>query len=218
MSAADPEIANRIAAGGIETNDHDAGRGPPVLFIHGSGPGVSAWANWRLAIPPLSRSYRVIAPDMAGFGFSDRPRASNTARRPGSRRRSAFWSARDREGACGRQLVWRRDRARARRPPARAGRAACPDGACRRSVPDHAGSRRGLGLRALVGVDAQAPRHLRLRPEPRERRTGGPALSRQHPPRLSRILRRDVPARRASAGSRRSASREADIRAIRTRR
>ncbi len=73
MSAADPEIANRIAAGGIETNYHDAGRGPPVLFIHGSGPGVSAWANWRLAIPPLSRSYRVIAPDMAGFGFSDRP-------------------------------------------------------------------------------------------------------------------------------------------------
>jgi 2-hydroxymuconate-semialdehyde hydrolase len=73
MSAADPEIANRIDAGGIETNYHDVGRGPPVLFIHGSGPGVSAWANWRLAIPPLSRSYRVIAPDMAGFGFSARP-------------------------------------------------------------------------------------------------------------------------------------------------
>jgi 2-hydroxymuconate-semialdehyde hydrolase len=73
MSTADPEIANRIAAGGIETNYHDVGRGPPVLFIHGSGPGVSAWANWRLAIPPLSRSYRVIAPDMVGFGFSDRP-------------------------------------------------------------------------------------------------------------------------------------------------
>ncbi len=71
--SADPEIANRIAAGGIETNYHDVGRGPPVLFIHGSGPGVSAWANWRLAIPPLSRSYRVIAPDMVGFGFSDRP-------------------------------------------------------------------------------------------------------------------------------------------------
>ena len=73
MSAADPEIAHRIAAGGIETNYHDVGRGPPLLFIHGSGPGVSAWANWRLAIPPLSRSYRVIAPDMVGFGFSERP-------------------------------------------------------------------------------------------------------------------------------------------------
>jgi 2-hydroxymuconate-semialdehyde hydrolase len=74
MSAADPEIADRIVAGGIETNYHDQGQGPAVLFIHGSGPGVSAWANWRLTIPALSKSYRVIAPDMVGFGFSDRPK------------------------------------------------------------------------------------------------------------------------------------------------
>jgi 2-hydroxymuconate-semialdehyde hydrolase len=73
MTAADSEIANRISAGGIETNYHDQGQGPAVLFIHGSGPGVSAWANWRLTIPMLAASYRVIAPDMAGFGFSDRP-------------------------------------------------------------------------------------------------------------------------------------------------
>ncbi len=74
MSAADPEIADRIVAGGIDTNYHDQGQGPAVLFIHGSGPGVSAWANWRLTIPALSASYRVIAPDMAGFGFSERPK------------------------------------------------------------------------------------------------------------------------------------------------
>ena len=73
MTAADPEIAERIEAGGVETNYHDVGRGPPVLFIHGSGPGVSAWANWRLTIPALSGSYRIVAPDMVGFGFSDRP-------------------------------------------------------------------------------------------------------------------------------------------------
>ncbi len=72
-SEANPEIANRISAGGIETNYHDQGEGPPVLFIHGSGPGVSAWANWRLTMPALAKSYRVIAPDMVGFGFSDRP-------------------------------------------------------------------------------------------------------------------------------------------------
>jgi len=60
-------------AGGIATNFHDEGAGSAVLLIHGSGPGVSAWANWRLAIPELSKSHRVIAPDMAGFGYSDRP-------------------------------------------------------------------------------------------------------------------------------------------------
>ena len=68
-----PEIANSINAAGIQTNYHDVGTGDPVLLIHGSGPGVSAWANWRLTIPELAKQCRVIAPDMAGFGFSERP-------------------------------------------------------------------------------------------------------------------------------------------------
>lgn len=73
MDAPNPEIARSLKAAGIETNFHDEGSGFPVLFIHGSGPGVSAWANWRLAIPELSKRHRVIAPDMVGFGFTERP-------------------------------------------------------------------------------------------------------------------------------------------------
>ncbi|OWW20264.1 alpha/beta fold hydrolase [Noviherbaspirillum denitrificans] len=69
---ANPEIAYSIRANGILTNFHDTGNGFPVLMIHGSGPGVSAWANWRLTMPELARRCRVIAPDMAGFGFSER--------------------------------------------------------------------------------------------------------------------------------------------------
>jgi 2-hydroxymuconate-semialdehyde hydrolase len=68
-----PEIANTIDAGGIATNYHDQGEGQPVMLIHGSGPGVTAWANWRLCIPALAEKYRVIAPDMVGFGYTDRP-------------------------------------------------------------------------------------------------------------------------------------------------
>ncbi|WP_136414156.1 alpha/beta fold hydrolase [Herbaspirillum sp. ST 5-3] len=68
-----PEIANSIRANGILTNYHDIGSGFPVLLIHGSGPGVSAWANWRLTMPELAKRSRVIAPDMAGFGFTERP-------------------------------------------------------------------------------------------------------------------------------------------------
>ena len=68
-----PEIAHSIQAAGIRTNYHDVGRGDTVLLIHGSGPGVSAWANWRLTLPALSEHFRVLAPDMAGFGFSERP-------------------------------------------------------------------------------------------------------------------------------------------------
>jgi 2-hydroxymuconate-semialdehyde hydrolase len=68
-----PEIGKSIVAAGLRTNYHDVGRGFPVLMIHGSGPGVSAYANWRLVMPELARDRRVIAPDMAGFGFTDRP-------------------------------------------------------------------------------------------------------------------------------------------------
>jgi 2-hydroxymuconate-semialdehyde hydrolase len=68
-----PEIANSVLANGIVTNYHDVGSGRPVLFIHGSGPGVSAWANWRLVLPECSKHFRIVAPDMVGFGFSERP-------------------------------------------------------------------------------------------------------------------------------------------------
>lgn len=68
-----PEIGKRVRTGGFETNVHDVGSGAPVLLIHGSGPGVSAWANWRLVIPALAKDRRVIAPDMVGFGYTDRP-------------------------------------------------------------------------------------------------------------------------------------------------
>jgi 2-hydroxymuconate-semialdehyde hydrolase len=68
-----PEIGKTILANGIATNYHDVGTGFPVLLIHGSGPGVSAWANWRLTIPALAAGRRVIAPDMVGFGYSERP-------------------------------------------------------------------------------------------------------------------------------------------------
>jgi len=73
MNQSDPEIGRRVRTGGFDTNLHDRGDGSPVLFIHGSGPGVSAWANWRGTLPVLAERFRVIAPDMVGFGFSDRP-------------------------------------------------------------------------------------------------------------------------------------------------
>lgn len=68
-----PEIGREITAAGYRTNVHDQGEGFPLMMIHGSGPGVTAWANWRLVIPELARERRVVAPDMLGFGYSERP-------------------------------------------------------------------------------------------------------------------------------------------------
>jgi pimeloyl-ACP methyl ester carboxylesterase len=52
----------------IDTGQPAAPAGPPVLLLHGSGPGVTATANWRLVIPALAAHRRVIAPDQLGFG------------------------------------------------------------------------------------------------------------------------------------------------------
>jgi pimeloyl-ACP methyl ester carboxylesterase len=69
-----PEIGKSAEADGIRTNYLEAGSGEEtVVLIHGSGPGVTSYANWRLVIPALAENFRVVAPDMVGFGFSDRP-------------------------------------------------------------------------------------------------------------------------------------------------
>ncbi|HIF51368.1 MAG TPA: alpha/beta fold hydrolase [Thiotrichaceae bacterium] len=73
MSDKNPEIANSIQTGSFKTNYHDVGDGDNVFLIHGSGPGVTAWANWRLCLPAFSEYFRVVAPDMSGFGFTERP-------------------------------------------------------------------------------------------------------------------------------------------------
>ncbi|WP_161962479.1 alpha/beta fold hydrolase [Nocardioides speluncae] len=70
---ANPEIGETVDVHGIRTNYQDVGTGAPVVLIHGSGPGVSAWANWRLTLPSLSERFRVLAPDILGFGYTERP-------------------------------------------------------------------------------------------------------------------------------------------------
>lgn len=72
MAEKRPEIANSIQTGEFKTNYHDLGNGYPVVLLHGSGPGVTAWANWNKLFPLWKDDFRVIAPDMAGFGFTQR--------------------------------------------------------------------------------------------------------------------------------------------------
>jgi 2-hydroxy-6-oxo-octa-2,4-dienoate hydrolase len=66
-------VGKSVDAFDIRTNYHESGTGgEAVILLHGSGPGVSAWTNWRRVLPALSAKYRVLAPDMAGFGFTER--------------------------------------------------------------------------------------------------------------------------------------------------
>lgn len=50
---------------------NEAGRGHPVLLLHGSGPGATGWSNFHRNIPALAERFRVIAWDAPGWGQSD---------------------------------------------------------------------------------------------------------------------------------------------------
>src|SRR2546421_9831074 len=48
------------------------GRGsPPVVFVHGLG--SAGYLEWRFTLPAIARARRVFAPDLPGFGRSDKP-------------------------------------------------------------------------------------------------------------------------------------------------
>ena len=48
----------------------DTGTGPPVVLLHGGGPGASGVSNYSRNIEPLAQHFRVIVPDMPGYGRS----------------------------------------------------------------------------------------------------------------------------------------------------
>lgn len=63
-------IGKSLVAAGHKTNYHEAGQGEALFLLHGSGPGVSGWGNWGKSITEFSDKWRVIVPDIAGFGFT----------------------------------------------------------------------------------------------------------------------------------------------------
>ncbi len=52
----------------------EAGEGPAVVFLHGSGPGASGYSNFKGNYPVFARAgYRCLVLDLVGFGYSDKP-------------------------------------------------------------------------------------------------------------------------------------------------
>ena len=68
-----PEIGKKIDIGNCVVNFQDEGQGEAIILLHGSGPGVTGYANWRLLIPVLAQDFRVLAPDVVGFGYTSHP-------------------------------------------------------------------------------------------------------------------------------------------------
>ncbi len=62
-----------IHSGSLSVHHVQGGRGRPVLFIHGLG--SSGYMEWRFNLGPAAARHRVYAPDLPGFGRSEKPRA-----------------------------------------------------------------------------------------------------------------------------------------------
>jgi 4,5:9,10-diseco-3-hydroxy-5,9,17-trioxoandrosta-1(10),2-diene-4-oate hydrolase len=54
----------------------EGGEGPPIVLVHGLG--SSAGLEFRFNLEPLAQRHRVIAPDLPGFGQSDKPQIPYT--------------------------------------------------------------------------------------------------------------------------------------------
>ncbi|SDQ81453.1 4,5:9,10-diseco-3-hydroxy-5,9,17-trioxoandrosta-1(10),2-diene-4-oate hydrolase [Pseudomonas sp. UC 17F4] len=61
-------------ADGLQLHYQDVGTGEAVVFIHGSGPGASGHSNFKQNYPAFAAAgYRVIVPDLPGYGASSKP-------------------------------------------------------------------------------------------------------------------------------------------------
>ena len=58
---------------GYRLHYHEAGEGPALILLHGSGPGVTGWTNFGANLPIFAEHFRTIILDMPGFGGSASP-------------------------------------------------------------------------------------------------------------------------------------------------
>jgi len=60
---------------GLRVRYVEIGEGEPVIFIHGSAPGASAWSNFKGNMTAFAAAgFRAIGLDLVGYGASDKPR------------------------------------------------------------------------------------------------------------------------------------------------
>ena len=68
-------IQKEINVGAVKTAYLTLGTGMPVVFLHGAGAGA---VSWYATLGVVAKNYQVIAPDIIGYGESDKPEATYT--------------------------------------------------------------------------------------------------------------------------------------------
>ncbi|MCU0987315.1 MAG: alpha/beta hydrolase, partial [Acetobacteraceae bacterium] len=60
----------RVVVGGVGINVAIGGSGPPLLLLHGN---PLTHVSWHKVAPSLAQGFTVVAPDLRGYGDSDKP-------------------------------------------------------------------------------------------------------------------------------------------------
>ena len=71
LTQSDSSRTVKTASGTIHFHEAGPADGHPVIMLHGSGPGATGWSNFNGQLRALAGTWRVIAPDMPGWGDSD---------------------------------------------------------------------------------------------------------------------------------------------------
>src|ERR1700675_4849262 len=64
-----------VDAAGVRTRVLEAGAGAPLVLLHGTGGHAETYSR---NIGPLSKHFHVLALDMVGHGYTDKPRVEYT--------------------------------------------------------------------------------------------------------------------------------------------
>ena len=61
-----------VYVGDIKTHFLEAGNGPDLVLLHGGEYGASAEITWRYNIDTLAQRFHILAPDIPGWGLTDK--------------------------------------------------------------------------------------------------------------------------------------------------
>ncbi len=70
LTSVEPQSGRTVRVGEQDIFVVELGEGPPLVMLHGGGPGASGMPNFARNASVLSRSFRLIVPDMPGYGRS----------------------------------------------------------------------------------------------------------------------------------------------------
>ncbi len=72
MSLPTPRQTRSVTVGARRIHLTEFGAGPVVLMLHGGGPGASGLSNYARNVEALARHFRVLVPDLPGYGQSSK--------------------------------------------------------------------------------------------------------------------------------------------------